>query len=127
MKEETAIIAFLRAHERATDLIREEPRTAARIVAQVTGIVDEEYVLDCYRVSPKYCAALSPEYVASTMRFAPVLYELGYTSRTLTEEEIFDQPADRRRPPGTVALQYAAIREFKDNERASIKAETESL
>jgi NitT/TauT family transport system substrate-binding protein len=90
MREEKAIITFLRAHERATDLIREEPRAAARTVAQVTGIVDEQYVLDCYRVSPRYCAALSPEYVASTMRFAPVLNELGYTSRTLTEEEVFD-------------------------------------
>jgi NitT/TauT family transport system substrate-binding protein len=108
MKEEMSIIAFLWAHERATDLIREEPRTAARIVSQVTDIVDEEYVLDCYRVSPKYCAALSQAYIAVTMRFAPVLYELGYTSRTLAEEEIFDghlidvihpEPAHYELPP----------------------------
>lgn len=90
MKDEGPIIAFLRAHERASDLIRDEPRAAARIVAEVTGIVDEQYVLDCYRVSPRYCAALSPDYVASTMRFAPVLHELGYAARTLAEEEVFD-------------------------------------
>ncbi len=83
--------SFLLAHERASAFIRDEPRAAAKIVAQVTGIVDEEYVLECYRISPRYCAALSPEYIASTMRFAAVLHRLGYTSRTLTEAEIFDR------------------------------------
>jgi enoyl-CoA hydratase/carnithine racemase len=33
----------------------------------------------------------TPEYVASTMRFAAVLHELGYTSRTLAEAEVFDR------------------------------------
>jgi NitT/TauT family transport system substrate-binding protein len=90
MKDEERVIAFLRAHELASDLIRDEPRKAAGIVARVTGIVDEPYVLDCYRVSPRYCAALSRDFIASTMRFAPVLQELGYTTRTLAEEEVFD-------------------------------------
>lgn len=90
MKHTETVLAFLRAHERASVLIREKPQEAAGIVARVTGIVDEQYVLDCYRVSPRYCAALSPEYIASTMRFAPVLHGLGYTSRTLTEDEVFD-------------------------------------
>ena len=91
LKREKVARAFLLAHERASAFIRDEPRAAAKIVAQVTGIVDEEYVLECYRVSPRYCAALSPEYIASTMRFAAVLHRLGYTSRTLTEAEIFDR------------------------------------
>lgn len=90
IKRQDAAMAFLRAHERASALIREKPREAAGIVARVTGIVDEQYVLDCYRVSPRYCAALSPEFVASAMRFAPVLHGHGYTSRALTEEEVFD-------------------------------------
>jgi NitT/TauT family transport system substrate-binding protein len=91
MKRGNVILSFLRAHERACKLIRDSPRDAARIVAQVTGIVDEQYVLDCYRISPGYCAALSPEYVASTMRFAPVLHELGYMAKTLTERDVFDR------------------------------------
>jgi NitT/TauT family transport system substrate-binding protein len=91
MRRANAILAFLRAHERASALIRESPRAAAKIVARVTDIVDEQYVLDCYRVSPKYCAALSPEFIASTLRFVPVLHELGYMPRTLSEAEIFER------------------------------------
>jgi ABC-type nitrate/sulfonate/bicarbonate transport systems, periplasmic components len=91
MKRTDTTLAFLRAHERANALIREKPHDAARIVSQVTGIVDEEYVLDCYKVSPKYCAALSQGFIASTMRFVPVLHGLGYMPRTLSEAEIFDR------------------------------------
>lgn len=90
-KKKDAVMSFLRAHERASKLIREKPQEAARIVAKITGIVDEQYVLDCYKVSPRYCAALSPEFIAATMRFAPVLFALGYTSRPLIESEIFDR------------------------------------
>ncbi|HEY3273364.1 MAG TPA: ABC transporter substrate-binding protein [Methanocella sp.] len=91
MKRENVVLSFLRAHERACTFIRDSPGDAAKIVARVTGIVDEQYVLDCYRVSPGYCAALSPEFIASTMRFAPVLRELGYMAKTLTEKDIFDR------------------------------------
>jgi len=91
MEDAESIRSFLRAHERASAMIRDRPQEAARIVAQVTGIVDEPYVLDCYRVSPKYCAALSPAFVASTMRFVPVLHALGYMPKPLTEGEIFDR------------------------------------
>ena len=124
LKREEVARAFLLAHERASAFIRDEPRAAAKIVAQVTGIVDEEYVLECYRISPRYCAALSPEYIASTMRFAAVLHRLGYTSRTLTEAEIFDRrliDAVHPEPPHYERV-YAAIREYKDNERTWIKA-----
>ncbi|OPY27025.1 MAG: NMT1/THI5 like protein [Methanocella sp. PtaU1.Bin125] len=91
IKRDDVAAAFLRTHERASAFIRDEPLAAAKIVAQVTGIVDEDYVLECYRVSPRYCAALSQGYVASTMRFAAVLHKLGYTSRTLAEAEVFDR------------------------------------
>jgi NitT/TauT family transport system substrate-binding protein len=91
MNRKDAVLAFLRAHERANALIREDPRAAAKMVAGVAGIVDEDYVLDCYRVSPKYCAALSPEFIAATLRFVPVLHDLGYMPGTLTEAEIFDR------------------------------------
>ena len=91
MDMKDAVMSFLRAHGRASELIREQPREAARIVAKVTGIVDEPYVLDCYRVSPRYCAALSPGFIAATMRFVPVLHELGYISRPLVEAEVFDR------------------------------------
>jgi NitT/TauT family transport system substrate-binding protein len=72
-------------------LIRNKPGAAAKIVSRVTSIVDEGYVLECYRVSPRYCAALSPEFVAATMRFAEVLHGLGYTRRVLAMAEVFDR------------------------------------
>lgn len=84
------IEAFLQAHEGASELIRHHPEVAAKIVSGVTGIVDEAYVLECYKVSPNYCAALPQEYLDSSMAFAGTLQRLGYTSRPLSEADVFD-------------------------------------
>jgi NitT/TauT family transport system substrate-binding protein len=90
MGSESTILAFLELHERACNFIREKPREAAEIVAGLTQIVDPDFVLEAYRISPKYCSALPPEYVASTMGFVKVLRKLGYISRPVAEGEIFD-------------------------------------
>ena len=95
------LIRFLTAHEEACGMIREDPRGCARIVAAMTGMVDEDFVLATYRVSPKYCAALPPEYVASTMKFVGVLHELGYISRPVSEDEIFNRSLIEGVHPGT--------------------------
>ena len=84
------ILSFLKMHEKASNFIRTEPEVAAKIVAGITGIVDEDFVLDAYLVSKKYCAALSREFVESTMSFIPVLRRLNYIKRILSEKEIFD-------------------------------------
>ncbi len=84
------ILGFLRMHEKASNFIREKPGDAARIVSKLTGIVDEDFVLEAYRVSPKYCAALSPEFVAATLAFVPVLHRLKYILRKIPENEIFE-------------------------------------
>jgi NitT/TauT family transport system substrate-binding protein len=90
--EQTDLLTrFLRAHESACELIRHDPRAAARIVAETTGMVDEAFVMATYRISPKYCAALPQEYIASTMKFVQTLHALGYTSRRISEKEIFDR------------------------------------
>ncbi len=86
-----AVLGFLEAHEAATNLIRVNPAKAAKIVAGTTGIVDADYVMECYAISPKYCAALSPGYVAATIRFSEVLYRLGYTHKVLSTVDIFDR------------------------------------
>jgi NitT/TauT family transport system substrate-binding protein len=90
LRDEYTILRFLEAHERACNFIRERPVEAARIVARLTGIVDEGFVLEAYRISPRYCAALSPEFVESTMGFVGALKGLGYISRTVSKDEIFD-------------------------------------
>jgi len=69
-------------------------------VAKLTDIVDPGFVLEAYRISPKYCSALSPEYVASTMRFVDVLRHMGYIDRPIREEEIFDFHFIRKAHPG---------------------------
>ena len=84
------ITGFLELHEKASNFIRRKPAQAARIVSELTGIVDEDFVIEAYRVSPKYCASLSREFVDSTMAFMPVLRRLKYISRNLSEREIFD-------------------------------------
>lgn len=84
------ILDFLRTHEKASNFIRENPRDAARLVSKITGIVDEDFVLEAYHISPKYCAALSHEFVAATLAFVPVLHRLKYISREIHENEIFE-------------------------------------
>ena len=84
------IRGFLGAHETACEMIRSNPRKCAQIVAHTTGVVDARFVEEVYQISPKYCASLPPEYIASTMKFVDVLTTLGYISRRLTETDIFD-------------------------------------
>ncbi len=100
MKNESTILAFLRLHEKASNFIREKPREAAEIVAKLTQIIDPEFVLDAYAISPKYCSALSDEYIASTMGFVKVLEELGYIGRPVAEDEIFDTRLIKKVHPG---------------------------
>ncbi len=90
MREPEVILRFLELHEKASNFIRKNPRGAAGMVSKLTGIVDEDFVLEAYRISPKYCASLSSEFVRSTMAFVPVLHRLGYISKLLKENEIFE-------------------------------------
>jgi NitT/TauT family transport system substrate-binding protein len=91
---------FLAAHETAEDLLRRDPGGAARDIAGQVGIIDAGFVLDAIRVSPKYCAALSKEYVASTMDFMRALLRLGYIRKELPKEEIFDSSLINEVHPG---------------------------
>ncbi|MCL7414690.1 MAG: ABC transporter substrate-binding protein [ANME-2 cluster archaeon] len=81
---------FLRLHEDASNLIRDEPGRAARLVAEMIEVVDEDFIREVYPISPRYCAALPREYIESTMAFVPVLKGLGYIERELEEADIFD-------------------------------------
>jgi NitT/TauT family transport system substrate-binding protein len=100
LEKRDLLLRFLAAHEEACERIRHDPAGCARIVAATTGMVDEEFVRDAYRISPKYCAALPPEYIASTMRFVPVLHALGYIPRQVSEAEIFDRSLIGQIHPG---------------------------
>jgi NitT/TauT family transport system substrate-binding protein len=80
---------FLEVHEEVSNFIITQPERAARIAASVLGFVDSDFALEAIKLSPHYCAALPREYVDSTLRFVPVMLELGYLARRLDESEIF--------------------------------------
>lgn len=80
---------LLELHEEACNLIRRQPQEAAEIAAKTLGMVDKDFVLEVYRISPKYCASLSKEYIDSTLSFLPFLQKTGYISKSLKADEIF--------------------------------------
>ncbi len=90
LKEGGFLKGFIGLHEQACNCIREQPDEAARILSQAVKVVDAEFAQKVFAVSPHYCAALPEAYRAATMAFVPVLRELGYINRDLSEQEIFD-------------------------------------
>lgn len=89
-EDEEFILSFISAHEEACNLIRNQPELAAEIAAEEIGIVNKEFVLKTYGISPRYCAKIPPEYIKSTMDFLPVLKKLGYLKQDLEPENIFE-------------------------------------
>ena len=71
-RERQTVEKFLVLHEEATAFIRKEPAKASQVIADFVSVVDNDFVLDTLKVSPKYCASLSNEFIASTMKFVPV-------------------------------------------------------
>lgn len=100
LKKSSTLTGFLTAHETACEWIRHDPKTCARLVADTTGMIDAAFVEETYRISPKYCAALPPEYIASTMKFARALHSLGYISREIREDECFEKSLIEKVHPG---------------------------
>jgi NitT/TauT family transport system substrate-binding protein len=98
-REQEKVGRFLELHEEATALIRSEPLKAARLIAGFVNVVDEEFVLDTLRVSPKYCAQLTAEYIKSTMKFLPVLKNHGYISSDIPQDRIFSRDLINRIHP----------------------------
>jgi NitT/TauT family transport system substrate-binding protein len=85
-----AIQGFLEIHEDACNLMRENPSKAASLAVKEIGIVDDTFLKQVFRVSPKYCASLPSEYIESTLAFIPVLQEMGYIQQRLTKAEVFE-------------------------------------
>lgn len=93
------ITEFLKAHEEASNLIRNNPESAAKIVSREVDVISKDFVLKTYAVSPKYCASIPKEYIESTLKFTEVLKNLDYIKGVLKQENIFDlQFIDRIHP-----------------------------
>lgn len=80
---------FLRLHEDACNLIREQPDEASKLVHESMEIIDVDFALEVFRVSPKYCASLPAEYIDSCMAFVATLREMGYLAWNLNKEDVF--------------------------------------
>lgn len=92
---------FLTLHEEADELLRTCPQEAAGIIASVVGVVDAGFVAETLSVSPRYCAQLSRDYIDSTMKFVHAQRRLGYISKALAEDDIFDPSLiEKTHPPG---------------------------
>jgi NitT/TauT family transport system substrate-binding protein len=81
---------FLVLHEEAEAALRDGPAGAAQAIADYVGIIDQEFVLETLRVSPRYCAQLTKDYISSTLRFVKALKRMGYIRREISSDEIFD-------------------------------------
>lgn len=84
------LLKFLKMHKRACKMIRDSPKEAADVVSKTIELVNSKFVLDTYAVSPRYCSAISKEYVKSTLDMLPVLQRLGYLKGKFEESDIFD-------------------------------------
>jgi NitT/TauT family transport system substrate-binding protein len=89
-KEREQVERFLGLHEDAASFLRARPAEAARIIFDYIRIADEDFIMDTLKISPKYCAALTDDYISSTMQFVSVLKDLGYIGREIKSAEIFD-------------------------------------
>jgi len=101
LREQRGLVRqFLIAHEEAESILRNDPVGAARDIAGHTAIIDADFVLETLQVSPKYCAALSSDYIAATMDFMRALLRLGYIQKEVSREEIFDRTLINEVHPG---------------------------
>lgn len=90
---------FLVLHEEATSFLRVDPAGAAELISGYVGFIDKEFVLDTLRLSPKYCGQLTEAYLATSAQFVKVLRRLGYISREIPQQEIFDVSLIRKIHP----------------------------
>jgi len=90
LQEKERLKGFLGLHEKACNLVIENPKEAAKITSDEIKVVDSSFVQKVFSVSPRYCAALPEEYVNATTAFMPALKNMEYISRDLKVEEIFD-------------------------------------
>jgi NitT/TauT family transport system substrate-binding protein len=80
---------FLKFHKKASNLLRENPKEAAKIICKHLAFVDDTYVKNVLEISPKYCIALSDNFINTSIEFTQKLYELGYISEKKNVDDIF--------------------------------------
>lgn len=99
-KERPLVREFLIRHEAAAEFLRARRAEAARSIAGLMGVVQEEFVRETIAMSPHYCAALSEGFVRCTMELAGRLLGLGYIERPVASGEVFDFSLIKETHPG---------------------------
>jgi NitT/TauT family transport system substrate-binding protein len=99
-RERERVERFLLLHEEATAFIRNDPAKAAGVIARFVSVVEEDFVLETLKVSPKYCSKLSEDYIAATMEFIPVLKQFGYIREDIDQDRIFFRELIEKMHPG---------------------------
>jgi NitT/TauT family transport system substrate-binding protein len=90
LEEGELLRGFLRLHEKACNLVRLQPEQAAALLGEENRAMSPDFIVRTCAISPKYCASLPDEYIQSTLDFVPVLEHMGYLTRPLSREDIFD-------------------------------------
>lgn len=80
---------FLLYHKKASYMLREKQNEAASIISKAIEITNQKYIKSVLKISPKYCIALSKEYIKTTMEFVDTLYHLKYIKKPLDPKDIF--------------------------------------
>jgi NitT/TauT family transport system substrate-binding protein len=97
LKSECELVErFLILHEEATSLIRKKPWDVAKMISDYIGFIDAAFVFDTLKVSPKYCAQLTDEYIFTTMEFVKVMKKLEYIAEEISPDDIFDTSIIRK-------------------------------
>jgi NitT/TauT family transport system substrate-binding protein len=101
VKDERELLQdFLIRHERATAVLRDDREETAADIARFLKVVDAGFARDVLSLSPRYCAALSPGYIACAMRLTRRMQELDYLEREMSQDEIFDTSLIKAIHPG---------------------------
>lgn len=100
LRDRELVKGFLALHEKACNLIRQSPDTAAEATVEAVPGLDAPFVREVYALSPRYCASLPPPYVQASLDFYPVMQRLGYVEPGDPPEGLFDDTLIREVHPG---------------------------
>jgi len=81
---------FLALHEKACAILRQQPESAAALLAEENRAMSPDFILKTFSLSPKYCSSLPDDYLNATLAFVPVLSSMGYLQHPLEKDDIFD-------------------------------------
>lgn len=89
LENQEFLLDFLKAHEDASNFIRNNREAAAEIARHEMDVVNKDFIMDTYQISPRYCASLPDAYIKSTLKFIPTLKKMGYIENSLKKRDIF--------------------------------------